>query len=89
MARIIEALPPRTVAGRSSKYPWAEWLDGSPRELVNGEDFEGEPDNFRRTIYSAASSRGLKVLTRSFPDSDNIALQANGKAEAQADKNEE
>jgi hypothetical protein len=34
MARRLEAFP----ASASTRYPWAEWPDGSPWELVRGED---------------------------------------------------
>lgn len=75
MARILTELPATKRGGASSKYPWDEWLDGQVYELVRGEDFEGEPDAFRRTVYSAADRLGKGALTRITKDG-NLAVQA-------------
>lgn len=78
MAKVIAELPPLVRKG-ASKYPWDEWFDGKARELTSGDgkdaDFKGDPDGFRRTIYSAASRLGFTVVTR-LTGEKTIALQA-------------
>lgn len=45
------------------RYPWDDWLDGSPWELHQGEDFAIPVHNMRATCVGAATRRGMKVRT--------------------------
>lgn len=47
-------------AGRTPKYPWAEWLDGREWTLVRGRDYWGTNAEFCRRLRSAANSRSLR-----------------------------
>lgn len=59
----------------TSKYPWDEWLDGSPWRLDNKADFPGTtPSNFRISAHNVARKRGLKV--RAQVDGEEIVIQA-------------
>lgn len=48
-------------AGRTPKYPWAEWLDGREHTLVRGRDYWGTNDDFCRRLRSAANARSLRI----------------------------
>ena len=62
MAKILDETQAPT--GRHGvRYPWDEWLDGKPRELVPGEDFKIKSASMRVLVYQAAYKRGLKVAT--------------------------
>ena len=74
MAKILEEFPVNPV-GRQAKYPWKVWLDGKPRLLVQGEDFETTPANFRATAFQAAARSGIKIRTAAVGQND-IAVQA-------------
>lgn len=74
MAKILDTFPVNP-AGRLAKYPWKTWLDGQPRLLIQGEDFETTPANFRATAFQASKRHGLKIRTAAVGDK-NIAIQA-------------
>lgn len=57
------------------RYPWSEWLNGSPWRLAMGEDFDMEPASFRTYLYRTAKRRGLRLVTALAYD-DSITLQA-------------
>ncbi len=63
MAEVMEEFPAVTRAGRTSKYPYSEWLDGRVWRILEGQDFEGEVGNFTQGLRSAAATRGLYVQT--------------------------
>lgn len=60
--------------GRPAKYRWDEFLDGRVRRFDKGVDFECAADGFRRSLYSAARARGIKVQTTI--DGDSLTFQA-------------
>ena len=56
-------------------YPWDEWLDGQPRKLTRGEDFQVSPHSFGRAAHAAARVRGKRLRT-SIEGVDIITIQA-------------
>lgn len=60
MARRLERLP-RPPGGRQTKYPWDLWLDGTPWQLLHGEDFTCTRDTFRQNARYQAKSRNINV----------------------------
>jgi hypothetical protein len=68
MARQLEAFPERPSTAR---YPWDQWLDGHPWELIRGEDFQAKPGTFRTNAQTQAKKRGGRVRSR--------ALDVNGR----------
>lgn len=61
-----------------SKYPWHEWLDGSPWLLTHGEDYFTNTASFRATASRAAREEGKQLRTRLVKDKgqDAIVIQA-------------
>ena len=50
---------------KATKYDWDSWdLDKSPKEFIQGEDFDCTKDSFRVSVYVAARSRGMKANTK-------------------------
>jgi hypothetical protein len=60
----------RFPAPATSRYPWDELLDGSPWELVRGEDFESTPTTFIANARSQAKRRGGTVRSRRLDEDD-------------------
>lgn len=60
MAKAVAAMPEKY----RIDYPWDEWLDGRPWELVPGEDFKCTPASFRMLAALNAKHRGLKLVSR-------------------------
>ena len=58
MAKRVNEIPSR------AQYPWDEWLDGSTWELEPGIDFTASVPAVRQSAWSAASTRGLDLITR-------------------------
>ena len=56
MAQLLQEFP-------TKEYPWDEWLDGEPRTLYRGDDFETTTNAMRVTVYRAGARRGLRVRT--------------------------
>ena len=56
-------------------HPWEEWLDGNPWRLTRGVDFDSTIVNFRDGVHRAASTRGVRAITRQESD-DVIVIQA-------------
>jgi hypothetical protein len=86
MASKLKSLPAvtRTGGGRTEKYPYEKWFDGSVWQLTQGEDFESEPAVFGNTLRTAARRHGVTLSIVMIED-DSLALQAssgNGKAKA-------
>lgn len=48
------------------RLPWDEWTDGRAWRFVQGEDFEGDADEFRNRFYNAKRRRSdvVDVKTR-------------------------
>ena len=71
----LRSFPPRNQA---STHPWAEWMDGvtatSERtlgvcwRLSAPQDFDTDPEHFRRMVHGHAR-RGLRGVTRTVPGS--------------------
>ena len=61
------------VPGRSM-YPWDELLDGSPWELVAGEDFASKPKTFIQNARLQARRRGGSVRTRLFENGSRASV---------------
>ena len=77
MAKKLRQMPDKSV-GRPAMYDWLKLLNGSVWELSRGVDFDGEPDSFRGTVYSAAARAGLAVTV--VVTGDTVTIQARGKA---------
>lgn len=75
MSRVIEAFP----CPPWQRYPWAEWLDGQPRELVQGVDYD-LPRQLVRAARNYAHNHGFGV--RVSVRGDRLYLQALLSAEA-------
>lgn len=64
MAEVIEDGEwPTPASGSGGVYPWDEWLDGQPRRLRQGVDFEVRPEAFRSAATMAAGRRRIRVRT--------------------------
>jgi hypothetical protein len=61
MARRLPKFP--EVEGQR-KYPWGEWLDGDPIELIPGEDFTAKTRTLIANARLQAKRRGGEVRTR-------------------------
>jgi hypothetical protein len=61
-----------------AKYPWDEWLDGSPWELRRGEDYMTNTPSFLATANKTARNRGKQLRSRTIKDDkgEGIAIQA-------------
>jgi hypothetical protein len=66
MARRLESFP----ASATSRYPWDEWLDGSPWELVRGDDFTSRSTTLRANAQIQAKKRGGTVRTKAAQTTD-------------------
>jgi hypothetical protein len=61
--------------GRPAKYPWESWLQHEETaRLVQGEDFEGDPQTFRVTARSAAARMGGTIKTKVIRDGERLAM---------------
>lgn len=63
--------PPHT------KYPWDEWFNGRTWLLIQGEDFDRDPEEFRTYIYDMAQKKNAKVKTKIDRDG-NIYIRKTG-----------
>jgi hypothetical protein len=70
MPRKLEQFP----AAAGSRYPWDQLLDGSPWELVKGEDFQSRPQTLIGSARAQARRRGGSVRTRLFVESDRTVV---------------
>lgn len=53
MATMIPKLTP------ARRYPWEKWANGRTWRLTKGDDFHGDPETLRSTIYTYARRHGL------------------------------
>ena len=62
MPKIVDSIPRRS-NGDASKYPWAEWFDGSIREFTE-DDFKGNKTaaGFTSTARAAAGRMGKSEI---------------------------
>jgi hypothetical protein len=67
MAQVLSEFP--AVIGEA-KYPWDEWLDGRPFELVPDEDFTAKVTTFIANARLQAKRRGGNVRTRILRDGE-------------------
>ena len=67
MARRLDSFPGEGPRGQR-RYPWDEWIDGSPWEIRRCEDYDVPTENMRVNLHMKASSLARKVRTRSFSD---------------------
>lgn len=63
MAEVLEHFDFDNRRGNKEMYDWKSWLDGRVWALAPGTDFEGKPEDFRTTVYSAAERYKVKVRT--------------------------
>jgi hypothetical protein len=61
MARKLDQWP---APAATSRYPWDQFLDGDPWELLQGEDFHSRPSTFVANARAQAKRRGGTVRTR-------------------------
>lgn len=67
MARRLDTFPR---AKGQAKYPWDEWMDGSPWELVRGEDFDAKLPTLLQIARTQAKRRGGGLRTRTLRDGE-------------------
>jgi hypothetical protein len=58
MAQVLDSMPTHR---RTEQYPWADWFDGLPRLIEEGEDYIVSTEAFRSSAYQAARRHGVKV----------------------------
>jgi hypothetical protein len=51
-------------AGRPQKYPWGEWENGKPWEIVKGEDYHVSSQNMQVNLHMRAAKDNKVVRTR-------------------------
>ena len=71
MARRLDQFP--RVKG-NAKYPWDEWLDGSPWQLTPGEDFKAKVPTVLASARAQAKRRGGRVRTRTLMNGERETL---------------
>lgn len=77
MAERLDSFPGRGPSvGAAQRYPWDEWFDGSVWKLKQGEDFPGDIEGFRGTLYKKAQMRGHKARVALLKDENAIVIQA-------------
>jgi hypothetical protein len=76
MAQILDSFPEGDRPDDRVKYPWALWLDGTPRKLTRGVDFGCSLMSFYRLVRTTANRRGITVRTFIPTEENAILLQA-------------
>lgn len=61
MARELEEFPTEVLRTGYTKYPWDEWANGKPWELVAGEDYYGKMGNFVTQARRTARAKGMEL----------------------------
>ena len=56
--------------GRPQKYPWSQWENGQPWEIVKGQDFHVSLHNMQVNLHTRASKDGKTVRTRTLSDGE-------------------
>lgn len=77
MANVLTELPKQMRkggGGRAESYPFDEWLNGTPQELVAGEDYESKNATILNLIRQAAERR--KVGVKTVTTENGVAVQA-------------
>lgn len=69
MSQVVKEIPSAT------DYPWDEWLDGKPRKLVKGEDFQVDLKGMACQCHNVARRRGAGVTVRVRSDEGAIYIQ--------------
>jgi hypothetical protein len=64
MARKLEHFP----AAAAQRYPWRDWLDGDPWELVRGNDYTAKTTTLISNARIQAKNAGGIVRTRTLTD---------------------
>ena len=64
MAQKLSAFPSST----GQRYPWDEWLDGDPWQLVRGEDYDAKTATLISNARVQADKRDGTVRTRNLQD---------------------
>lgn len=67
MARRVNSFD-GTDGGGQRKYPWHEWIDGSPWEIRQGEDYDVATENMRVNLHMKAKQLHGAVRTRKIAD---------------------
>jgi hypothetical protein len=70
MPRKLEQFP----AAATARRPWDQPLDGSPWELVSGEDFMSKPTTLIQNATTQARRRGGTLRTRLFENGDRATV---------------
>lgn len=73
MATILTQFDFQTRSGRTSKYPWDTWTDGSIWEVTRGDDYKSQSQTFRSILHSQATKIGKKV--RANVSDDRVVFQ--------------
>ena len=73
MAKVLKDFPVR--AGKNSRYPWDEWLNGRVWRLVYGTDFHVTSHSFLGSLSYRAKRSGIKVRTQ-HDGNDALIIQA-------------
>lgn len=50
--------------GRPSRYPWKEWEDLNPWEIVRGKQYDISTENMQVNLHMRAAKDDLRVQTR-------------------------
>lgn len=67
MAKRLDSFPGKGPSSQR-RYPWDEWIDGSPWQIRRGDDYDVPTENMRVNLHMKASSLSRKVRTKSFKD---------------------
>jgi hypothetical protein len=70
MAERLDSFP----ASQQSRYPWDEWLDGSPWRLMKGQDFQSATPTFRANAQIQAKKRDGRIRSRAIKTDGHEAL---------------
>ena len=66
MATELSTFPKRRPPGQ--RYPWDEWTNGRPWQIMRGEDYDISTENMRTNLHMRASSIGRTVKTQKITD---------------------
>jgi len=70
MAERLSSFP----AATGARYPWDEWLDGSPWALTQGQDFDAKPATVISNARIQAEKRGGTVRTRMLDEGGRVVV---------------
>lgn len=72
MATELSTFPKRRPPGQ--RYPWDEWTNGRPWQIMRGEDYDISTENMRTNLHMRASSIGRTVKTQKITDDQGEGL---------------